>query len=352
MIKGNQIDNGLMTPMRNKIINGCIRLAQRGTSFVIGGGGYGWTLDRFFNTNNHDAGNITITQDSSVPSNNFQYSLKMTNAAGSDTSIDAAQYCQLIHRVEGYNIVALRTGIMTLSFWVKSSKIGAYGISFRCAGADRSYVADFNINVANTWEFKNLAIDLSVGAASGTWNYTNGIGLYVTFGLAHGSNNRTIPGSWQSGNYTGSNNQVNWLNEQNNTFYITGVQLEAGPVATDFEVRDYGRELQLCQRYFCKTYNQSEAPGTASASANGAWGLNRTNGDVSLCWSFPVTMRASPGYCVVYSPVTGTVNRVNSAGSDCAASCGGVNETSACMYSSSVPALYDSRGHIVADAEL
>lgn len=351
MIKGNQIDNGLMTPFRNKIINGCMRLAQRGTSFTVGQAAGAYTLDRWLSINDHDAGNLTVSQ--VLRYDHLQNSMSLTNAAGNDTSIGAGQYCFFEHRVEGYNIVPLRVGKMTLSFSVYSNKTGIYSVVFRNGVNNRTYVAEYTINAVNTWENKSILCDLSAGIVSGTWNYTNGQGLFITFPLAVGSTYKTsILNTWQSTNYLASTNQVNWLNEQNNTFYITGVQLEAGPVATDFEQRSFADELRYCQRYFCKTYNQSEAPGTASASSNGAWGLNRTNGDVSLCWSFPVTMRASPGYCRVFSPVTGTIDRVNSAGSDCAASCGGVNETSACMYSSSVPALYDSRGHIVAEAEL
>jgi hypothetical protein len=245
-------ENAFFSPItgtKNKIINGDMRVSQRGTSFTIGQTGGGYTLDRYYIECNHDAGNITISQAADGPNSNFRYSFKLTNAAGNDTSIAAGQYIDFQHRLEGYNLVPLLSNKVTLSFWVKSSKTGTYYAGFRNVGVDRSYVGEYIISSANTWEFKTITID--VGAVSGgTWNYINGVGLYITFSLACGSTYQTTAGAWQTGNYFSTSNQTNWLNETNNTFYITGIQLEQGSQATSFEQRSFATEEFLCLRYF------------------------------------------------------------------------------------------------------
>jgi hypothetical protein len=283
--------------MKNKIINGCMRLAQRGTSFVTGNYA-AYTLDRWVQQNSHDAGNITTSRDTSIPNNNFQYSLKVTNAAGNDTSIGAAQFALLNQRVEGYNIVPLRSGIFSLSFWVRSSKTGIYCVSFVNAGQDRSYVCEYTINTANTWEYKTVFCDLSA-VSGGTWNYEDGIGLTAWFSLACGSTYQTTKDVWQTGVYLATANQVNWLNETSNTFYLTGVQLEAGG-ASSFEVRDFGDELRLGQRYYTKMGFELSGGGWPIMIAYFLSG-NYTGTN----YNFPVRMRAVP---VVTKVGTWTVN--------------------------------------------
>jgi hypothetical protein len=145
-----------------------------------------------------------------------------------------------------------------------------------------SYPFSFTINAANTWEQKTVTI---VGPTTGTWNTTNGVGLLAYFCLGAGASNLGTANTWA--NYpvapTGS---VNWISNAGATFYITGVQLEAGSVATPFERRDYGRELMMCQRYFYKTTGGSNT-------------RHAISGNGSLPQSFPtvffkVTMRAVP----------------------------------------------------------
>jgi hypothetical protein len=289
------------TPGKNAIINGCMRLAQRGASFTIGQSATGYTLDRWFQGNGHDAGNMTITQDSTVPNNNFQYSLKMTNAAGNDTSIGAAQYCALWQKVEGYNIVSLRSGKISISFWVRSSKTGTYCVALRNSGQDRAYISEYVVNAANTWEYKQIAIDLSAGVASGTWNYTNSIGLDVLFMLVCGSNYQATKDAWQNGNYFATSSQVNWLNETN-TFYITGVQLEPGTIATGFENRDIGKELQLCQRYY-------RCWESAASNILGIDGFYASGSGQGFYFTLPLnpTMRAAPVPSILFNDTNCTI---------------------------------------------
>lgn len=264
---------------RNKIINGKMEIAQRGTSFAaIASGAY--SLDRwgFGNTSTAVA---TISHQSDVPSNNeFQNSLRVAITTA-DTSITASDLMHVWQRVEGYNARDLIGRTFTLSFWVRSSKTGTHCVALRNSVADRSYIAEYTISAANTWEYKAITV---IGGliTAGAWNWTTGNGLDVGWVLAAGSNFQTTTGAWQTGNFLATANQVNCLDAIGNIFAITGVQLEVGSVATPFEHRPYGAELALCQRYYqrvCSFY-----AGTPST----------TDIYISASYSMYCPMRAAP----------------------------------------------------------
>ena len=232
---------------RNKIINGKMEIAQRGTSFAaIANNAY--SVDRFAHETNTTAV-ITASQASDTPSDNtLQFSLRYT-VTTADTSIAAGDLTSIRHFIEGYNARDLIGRTFTLSFWVRSSKTGTHCVFFHNNGNDRSYVAEYTISAANTWEFKTVTISGGLPTA-GTWNWTNGRGVAVGWTLAAGSNTATTAGAWQTGAFRNTSNQVNCLDTIGNIFAITGVQLEVGSVATPFEHRPYGAEVALCQRYY------------------------------------------------------------------------------------------------------
>ncbi len=245
-IEASGLDVGPLSGNRNKIINGDMRISQRGTSFVSPATNT-YTLDRFawFATG---AMVVTITQSTDVPNDTFQNSLKV-DVTTADTSTAAGDFAIINQKIEGYNVRDLIGQTFTLSFWVKSPKTGVHCVSFINSGVNRSYVLEYTVTTANTWEYKTVTV---VGGliTGGTWNWTNGIGLYVVFSLKGGTTFQTTPGSWQVGDFQCTSNQVNVMDNVANDFFLTGVQLEVGTVATPFERRPYGTELALCQRYF------------------------------------------------------------------------------------------------------
>ena len=246
---------------RNRIINGDMRIDQRNAGAAITTQGH--PVDRFALSWAMD-GAVSCQRSTTAPSG-YRNSLAISVTA-QDASIGASQSFQVLQKIEGNNISDLmlgtgNAGTMTLSFWVNSSKTGVYCCTFANGAATRLLPVQYTINNANTWEQKTIAIS---GDTSGTWLSDNGLGLYVIWNLALGSNyNAGSNNTWNTTQY-GTANQVNFLDTNGATFYITGVQLEAGSTATDFERRPIGTELALCQRYYSKSYEDETAPGSAT----------------------------------------------------------------------------------------
>lgn len=270
---------------RNKIINGKMDIAQRGTSFAaIVGGAY--ALDRWMFGNNTTT-IITEEQQADVPpSNEFKNSLRLT-VTTADTSIATNDICNIQQIIEGYNIRDLIGKTFTLSFWVRSSKTGIHCIAFKNSGGDRSYVSEYTVNAANTWEYKTVTVTGGL-ITTGTWEWATGIGLKVIFGLAAGSLYHTTAGSWQTGSFNATANQVNCLDTVGNIFAFTGVQLEVGSVATPFEHRPIGTELALCQRYYYRTTGNGDGQYLAESGYSASTTVFRG------CTVFPVPMRTTP----------------------------------------------------------
>jgi multidrug efflux pump subunit AcrA (membrane-fusion protein) len=263
---------------RNRIINGDMRIAQRGTSFpAIASTAY--SLDRWlFGQAGTAVGTIsqeTFTQASGFPFSRVLFYIVTT----ADTSIGATEATTIQQRIEGFNVRDLVGAPFTLSFWVRSSKTGVHCVRFGNSGNDRSYIAEYTVNAANTYEYKTVTVAEGIPTSGGTWDFTNGVGLIVQFTLAAGSNFQTAANAWQANSAVGTSNQVNCLDTVGNIFGITGVQLEAGSVASPFERRDYGRELMMCQRYY---YVGGNLYGCVYATNN------------MISYHLPVTMRASP----------------------------------------------------------
>jgi len=268
---------------RNVIINGEMQVHQRGgTSTVVNANNY--NLDRWYG---FSSGTFTMQQSTDVPSETTFSNSLLATCTTADTSIAASDFNSISQRIEGYASASIGYGTSSkpnvLSFWVKSSLTGTYCVSFRNNAVNRSYVAEYTINSANTWEKKLIYLTSDI---VGTWEKTNGIGVRLDFSLAMGTNFHTTPNVWTSGSFTSTSNQVNWMSSSSSrTFYLTGVQLERNNQPTPFEQRPIGAELSLCQRYY---YQNQE-------SGFNRLGIVPTATTGRECPFFlPVTMRAAP----------------------------------------------------------
>lgn len=278
-LSGNAIGPGF----KNRIINGDMRIAQRGTAAVTTTTSF--PVDRFQVANTTD-GAFSAQQDSSAPAG-FVNSLKVTTTTA-DGTLTTTQTLQIQHRIEGTNVADLGWGTanaktVTLSFWVRSSLTGTFGGSLRNSAVDRSYPFTYTISVADTWEQKSVTIP---GDTSGTWLTTTGIGLRVSFGLGAGPDRSSTAGAWAGADYVSATGAVSVIGTLNATFYVTGVQLEVGPSATSFDYRPYGTELALCQRYYYRF--TSRGVGYFGCGTN-----NGTTNNVCIV-QFPVPMRTAP----------------------------------------------------------
>ena len=275
---------------KNMVINSAMQLAQRGTSISVSGSSV-YTLDRW--SMRCDASTITATQDTDSPTG-FATSLKLTNGTGASGS--GSDSCYIRQHFEGYNTNHLEIGTanaetVTLSFWVKSSITGTYIVSFIDSGADNGYPASYTISSANTWEHKTITLTLST---YGSWagSSTTARNLTINFDLGSGSDrDLTNLNAWNDGasNDFSHSSQVDWVGTTGSTLYLTGVQLELGSVATDFEHRSYGEELALCQRYYYQiTHTSARRFGVDGLYSSG------TGAGLNVMFTHPVTMRAAP----------------------------------------------------------
>jgi hypothetical protein len=251
---------------RNRIINGACVIDQRNAGASVTPTNDQYLLDRwiYFST---QTSKVTCQQNqgSVTPPAGFTNYFGFTSSSA--YSLAAGDYFATAQSIEGYNVADLAWGTanakpITLSFWVRSSLTGTFGAVLNNAGNSRSYPFTYTISAANTWEQKSVTI---AGDTSGTWNTTNGIGLRVLFSLGVGTTYSGTAGAWAGTVYLSATGATSVVGTNGATFYITGVQLEAGTTASPFEYRQYGTELALCQRYYEKSYNQSQVPGSTSS---------------------------------------------------------------------------------------
>jgi hypothetical protein len=268
---------------RNRIINGAMNIDQRsaGASYTPTDGAYG-TCDRYLfrvsqssklTARQMDSANSSVSnyEASSAPAG-FVNSLKITSS--SSYSVGASDFFAIEHRIEGYNVADLGFGTsaaksVTLSFWVKSSLTGTFGGAIANGAFNRNYPFTYTIVSANIWEQKFITIP---GDTSGTWYKDNQAGLKVMFGLGVGSTYSSTANSWTATTSWSATGAVSVVGTNAATWYITGVQLEAGSQATPFEYRPYTTELQLCQRYCEAGYTDTVGGYVSAASVSvGSW---------------------------------------------------------------------------------
>ena len=279
---------------KNRIINGAMMIDQRnaGASVTLDNTDK-YIVDRWGARQNTDGG-ISAQRDTVAPTG-FINSFKAT-VTSADSSLSSTQFSFISQYIEGFNTADLAWGTasastVTLSFWVRSSVTGTFAGSISNYDGQNSYVFNYVISAANTWEYKTVTV---TGSTTGTWNTGNSGSVRITFDLGSGSNRQGTVNAWNSGSLWSSSGATSLVGTNGATFYITGVQLEKGSTATSFDYRPYGTELALCQRYYFQYINgNNQSVGMATYyTSTGLYTIIQT----------PVTMRAKP----TLSSTTGT----------------------------------------------
>ena len=354
---------------KNLVINGNMMISQR----------YGFNnpqnvanannfyLDRFVLRENTD-GVFQVRQ--STPGYPFESAMQI-NVTTADTSISSSEYARIQYYVEGNDARAIDWGKsdskdhLTLSFWVKSNAPGDYHVSIE--NSNNNYypimVKKYTIVESNAWQKVVVTFP-----PPGEYNFHrgNGIGLRITWSLAMGSSyNQATDGVWRTSGYQMSTStQRNFMDTVGNDFYMTGVQLERGRNATDFEHRSFGEELALCQRYYCKSYKPEQAPGAGTSDGIQVirnYDPNNSRSDHPAGVQFPVTMRDIP--TITFYSQNGTANRYtvgNSTAGSYANQGGtisnillkGTGSIGAVSFSTTVPNASFAYFHFTAESEL
>jgi hypothetical protein len=258
---------------RNLIINGAMQVAQRGTSATVGPNGTGenyTTLDRWNNALNHGTAVTTFSQSTDAPSG-FGYSLKY-EVTTAQSSLSSSDFWLLNQRFEGQDLQGIGKGTsdakqLTLSFWVKATKTGTNNVELTDNDNNRFTTKQFTVNTSNTWEYKTLVFDADT---TGAFDNDNASSLNAQWWISAGTN-------WTSGSVTSwasevavnrAPGQVNNLDTVGNVFQLTGVKLEVGSIATEFDHRSYAEELARCQRYF-RIFPSLDSTATYGTIGNG-----------------------------------------------------------------------------------
>ena len=292
---------------RNRIINGSMVIDQRrdGASLTVPQFG-GYTLDRW-NTNATQGSRFSVQRNagSVAPPAGFTNYLGVTSLSA--YSVLASDFFSVLQSVEGFNVADLGWGAagaqsVTLSFWVRSSLTGTFGGSLNNSNFTRAYPFSYTISAANTWEQKTITVP---GDTTGTWLTNNSTGVHVYFNLGAGSSFSGTSGAWAASGALAPTGAVSVVGTNGATFYITGVQLEAGTVVTPFERVDYGTSLMRCERY-------GQPFGGAGAAASAS--------TIDIVALFRTPMRAAPTIsvlagtngCVSLNRPTSNVTSINS----------------------------------------
>ena len=272
---------------RNLIINGAMNVAQRGTT----SSGFNFkTVDRF-RFDNSDVGQLAITQSQVADApdgftNSYKVAIDTAETAMEGNDLLYMHYTNEAKDCQHLEYGSSNAKTLTLSFWVKSSVTGTYTVLNFIQDSDRARTLTYTVNTANTWEYKTIVY--TGDTASGkTINSDDGQGLHFFFTLGAGDGRTTTDAATSWIDYASSafayGQTANVAGTTNATWQVTGVQLEVGTVATEFEHRSFGEELALCQRYF-QYYENPPLRGVVHTST-------RANRCAVI---LPVMMRANP----------------------------------------------------------
>lgn len=351
---------------KNLLINSNLEFWQRNTSFTGLGSNQIYTADRL----QWAGGTITATlscsrvsisgTNSSIVPKECNYAARFGVSVAQPSLGSGASAAPWI-KVEGYDAKELHSSTQgfVFSFYVRAFRTGSYSVTMSNAAFDRNILYNFTVTASDTWQ--RVVLKVPNGFTSGTWNTTNGIGMYVRLWMAANPTGSifTGTGTWQANNQPIVANQVNALQTTNDYLEVTGFMLYAGQEEQDFVTREnsYSKELQLCQRYFEKSYPLSVVLGTptSTGSTTNFSGNGSTNRPYVTIY-FKQQKRTAPG-AVFYNPRTGsTTNPIwdfNTPTTDYSIAGLGTEEYSMNIAPGGTPPTSSALGvHWAADAEL
>ena len=289
---------------RNIIINGDMSIAQRSTSVASVTTSDYYTVDRF-RIYLETLGTWTMSQSTDVPSGQGFASSTKLDCTTADASPSAGDLMAFAQMFEGQNLQYLKKGTanavsLTASFWVKSTKTGTFILELKDEDNNRSISKSYTVNTTNTWEKKTITYE---GDTTGAFTNDNGASLNAIFWLGAGTNytSGTLATSWESNtNANRAVGQVNIADSTSNDWYITGVQLEAGTTASDFEFLPVDVNLGRCYRYF-QSLDLGQI-GFGFSTANGQW--------MYINIGLSTVMRANPTATQGATSASGSTNAI------------------------------------------
>tara|TARA_R110002110_G_scaffold144437_1_gene333634 strand:+ start:132 stop:1250 length:1119 start_codon:yes stop_codon:yes gene_type:complete len=283
---------------RNMVINGAMNVAQRSASVTgIGAANGYFTCDRWKTVPNSTAGRFTMTQTADGPSG-FANCIKL-DCTTADTSIAAAENLLLRQSFEGQNLQRIGKGVagakeVTVSFYVKAN--AAFDFALELQDADNSRQITKLFATTTDWVRHEITFPADVDDGSSPFDDDNAASLHLTFWLHAGATYTS--GTLNTAAFadqTNANRAVgidSFFSSTDNNFFITGVQMEVGPVATEFEQEDISTTLAKCQRYCQRFPTQDQADSGAYSSFGTGWATTTTVGQ--LTQTLPTTMRLEP----------------------------------------------------------
>ena len=276
---------------KNMIYNGDMEVCQRATSVSsLGNGNTGYHVQDRWKFAEAGAPNAVVTMSQSTTSPDGFYSslrLQCTTVSGTVNAADLVYFSQLF---EGQDLQSINKGdaqarAVTVSFWVNTTKTGTYVVSMYDNDNNRSCSQSYTVSSSNTWEYKTVTFPPDT---TGAYDNDNAVSLYVHWGLVAGTDwtSGTLATAWQS-NVTANQfvGQVDAFDSTSNNFHLTGVQMELGNTATEFQYESHAENLARCQRYY-----EDFPLGSYTATGNSY----ATNAFVACQFPFRVTKRATP----------------------------------------------------------
>jgi len=244
---------------KNKLLNGDMKINQRGSSFTsVGSSANTFTLDRWKFYVQNSTARFTVTKDSDSP-DDFGGSMKI-ECTTTDTSLASTDEVYLEQRLEGQDLQDFAKGTTsakeyTLSFYVKTNKTGTYIVNLLSRDNTTGTVsAEYTVSNTN-WNRYTVTFPADTNSNRKDDN-DNGEALRVLWWFVAGSavnspSSAPLATTWRNSTDTGrAAGQINFADSTSNEFFLTGCQLEVGRNVTDFEHRSFGEELTLCQRYY------------------------------------------------------------------------------------------------------